>query len=98
MLTEKKFKDQLLKKNKVYLLQRISNIKIIFIQITRPSNKLDFIKLGFFKILKVLEPVIYKLDLPDSIKITRIRYILVLESADLEAPLIKDILDINSES
>ena len=40
----------------------------------------------------------YKLNLSDSIKITKIRHILVLESADSEAPLIKDIPDIDSES
>ena len=38
----------------------------------RLSDKLDFAKLGLFNILRVLGPVIYKLDLPDSIKITRI--------------------------
>ena len=40
----------------------------------------------------------YKLDLPDSIKITRIRYVLVLKLADPEAPLIKDIPDIDPKS
>ena len=64
----------------------------------RPSNKLDFIKLGPFKILKILGPVMYKLDFPNSIKITRIRYVLILKLIDLEAPLIKDISDIDSES
>ena len=43
----------------------------------RLSDKLNFVKLEFFRILKVLELVIYELDLPDSIRITRIRYILV---------------------
>ena len=85
-------------RNKVYFLKRIPNTKIIFIKTMRPSNKLDFTKLGPFKILKVLGLVIYKLDLPDSRKITRIRHISVLELADLEAPLIKDILDINPKS
>ena len=64
----------------------------------RPSNKLDFTKLGFFKVLKVLRPVIYKLDLLDSIKIIRIWYVLVLKLVDPEASLIKDILDINFKS
>ena len=36
----------------------------------RPSNKLDFTKLEFFKILKALGPVTYKLDLSESIRIT----------------------------
>ena len=70
----------------------------MFIQITRPSNKLDFIKLEFFKILKVLGPVTYKLNFPDSMRIIRIRHILVLKLVDSEALLIKDIPDINSES
>ena len=86
------------KKNKVYLLRRTPNTKIIFIQTTKPSNKLDFAKLRFFRILKVLGLVTYKLDLPDSIRITRIYYILVLEPAHPEAPLMKNILNINLKS
>ena len=64
----------------------------------RLSNKLDFTKLKFFKVLKVLGLVMYKLDLPDSIKIMRIRHILVLKLVDLEAPLIKNIPNINFKS
>ena len=64
----------------------------------RPSNKLDFIKLELFRVLKILEPITYKLNLPDSIRITKIRHILVLKSADPEAPLIKDIPDIDPKS
>ena len=62
------------------------------------SNKLDFAKLESFKILKVLGLVIYKLNFSDSIRIIKIRYILVLESADPEVPLIKNISDINPKS
>ena len=40
----------------------------------------------------------YKLDLLDSIRITRIYYILVLKLADLEAPLMENIPDINPKS
>ena len=40
----------------------------------------------------------YKLDFLDSMRITKIRYISVLESTDPEAPLIKDISDINPKS
>ena len=40
----------------------------------------------------------YKLDFLDSIRITRIRYILVLKLADLEASFIKNIPDINPKS
>ena len=64
----------------------------------RLNNKLDFTKLESFKILKVLKLVTYKLDLPDSIRITRICYILVLKLIDPEAPLMKNIPDINSKS
>ena len=64
----------------------------------RPSNKLDFTKLGPFRVLKVLELVMYELDLPDSIRIISIRHILILKLADLEAPLIKDVPDIDPKS
>ena len=84
--------------NKVYFLWKIPNIKIMFIRITRLSNKLDFIKLKFFKIIKVLGLVTYELDFPDSIKIIRIRHVLVLELVNLETPLIKDMPDINLKS
>ena len=72
----KKFADRkrvwgltLKKENKVYLLKRILNTKIMFIRITRLSNKLDFIKLGLFKVVKVLGLVMYKLNLSDNMRI-----------------------------
>ena len=40
----------------------------------------------------------YELNLPSNIKIMRIRYISVLKLVDSEAPLIKDIPDIDPES
>ena len=61
----------------------------MFIQITKLSNKLDFARLKSFKILKVLGLVTYKLNLPDSIKITRIRHVLVLKLVNPEASFIK---------
>ena len=64
----------------------------------RLSNKLNFTKLKSFKILKVLELITYKLDLSDSIRITKIYYILVLKLINLEAPLMKNIPDINLKS
>ena len=64
----------------------------------RLSNKLDFIKLESFKIIRVLELIIYKLDLPDSIRIMRIYYILILKLVDPEASLIKNIPDVNLKS
>ena len=82
----------------MYLLKRIPNIKIIFIKITKPNNKLDFAKLGLFRVLKVLESVTYKLDLLESMRITKIQYILILKLADPEAPLIENIPDIDLKS
>ena len=79
-------------------MRRTPNIKIMFIKITRLSDKLDFAKLKPFKILRILGPVIYELNLPDSIKIIKIRHVSVLKLVDLEAPLIEDILDINPKS
>ena len=70
----------------------------MFIRTIRPSNKLDFAKLKPFKIIKVLKLVTYKLDLLDSIKITRVRHILVLKLINLKVPLIKNIPDINPEN
>ena len=48
--------------------------------------------------MRVLGLVIYKLDFPDSIRIIRFYYILVLELADPEVSLIKNISDINLKS
>ena len=48
--------------------------------------------------MRVLGPVTYKLDFPDSMKIMRIRHVLVLKLANPEAPLIKNIPDINPGS
>ena len=48
--------------------------------------------------LKILELITYKLDLLDSMRITRIYYILILKFIDPEVPLIKNILGINPES
>ena len=48
--------------------------------------------------MRVLGPVIYKLNFLDGIKITRIRHILVLKPADPEALLIKDVPDIDLKS
>ena len=70
----------------------------MFIRTTRLSNKLDFTKLEFFRIIKALGPVTYKLNLSDNMRITKIQYILVLKLVDPEALLIKDIPDINPKS
>ena len=82
----------------MYFLQRIPDTRIIFIWITKLSDKLDFAKLEPFRVLKILGPVTYKLDFLSSMRITKIWYILVLELVDSETPLIKDILDIDPKS
>ena len=56
----------------VYLLRR--NIKI-----KRPNDKLDHTKLGPFKISKKLRLVIYKLEIPEGIRIYLVFYISLLE-------------------
>jgi hypothetical protein len=43
--------------------------------------KLDYIKLGLYKIWKVLDLLIYKLKLPKSIRIHLVFYILLLKLA-----------------
>ena len=59
----KRTKEPVLKKkDKTYLLQR--NIKTI-----RPSRKLDYTKLGPFRIEKVLKKDNYELDLLQEIRI-----------------------------
>jgi hypothetical protein len=63
---------KLKEKNKIYLLKK--NIKI-----KRPSNKLNYKKLGLFKINKKVRSINYKLKLSEIIKIYSIFYILLLE-------------------
>ena len=46
----------------------------------RPNNKLNFTKLGSFKITKI-SPVNYKLALPDSMRIHLVFHISLLEPA-----------------
>ena len=65
--------------NKVYLLRR--NIKT-----KRLSDKLDYKKLGPFRIEKVLGPMNYKLTLPKIMNIYPIFYISFLELAPSGAP------------
>ncbi|KAK6220785.1 reverse transcriptase domain protein [Colletotrichum tabaci] len=57
-----------------YLIRR--NIKT-----KRPSDKLDYKKLGPFEILKKVSPVNYKLKLPDTMKIHPVFHIALLEPA-----------------
>jgi hypothetical protein len=59
------------------------NIKII-----RPSNKLDYLRIGPFKISEVKGLIIFKLDLPKKLRIYLIFYISLLEKALRNAKII----------
>jgi hypothetical protein len=59
---------------KVYLLRKNITTK-------QPSDKLDYKKLGLFKITKIKSLVNYRLKLPKIIKIHPIFYISLLEPA-----------------
>ena len=57
----------------------------------QPSKKLDYVKLGLFRIaVKILE-IMYKLDLPVKIKIYLVQYVMILKLAkgDIKPPLYK---------
>jgi hypothetical protein len=55
---------------------------LLNIRINRLSDKLDFRKLGLFKILKKIGEVSYELDLPDNMRLrTAVFYVLLLEKA-----------------
>jgi hypothetical protein len=56
----------------IYLLCR-------YIKIKRPNDKLDFKKLELYKILKRIEPVNYRLELPIKSKLYPVFYISLLE-------------------
>jgi hypothetical protein len=64
----------LLKRDLIYLLRK--NIKTKYL-----SSKLDYTKLSLFKILKVLGLLIYRLKLPEFMRIHLVFYILLLELA-----------------
>jgi hypothetical protein len=61
----------------IYLLRR--NIKI-----TRPSDKLDYKKIGPFKIKRNIKNISFELHLLTTIRIHSVFYISMLESADLD--------------
>ena len=52
-----------------------------FIRTTRPSSKLDYKKLGRFKILEKVSSHAYKLDLPPSMKVHPVFHVSLLEPA-----------------
>jgi hypothetical protein len=56
----------------VYLLRK-------HIKTKRPSDKLNYTKLGLFKINRKLGPVIFKLDMSEGIRIYPVFYISLLE-------------------
>ena len=60
--------------DEVWLLRR-------HIQTTRPSSKLDFKRLGRFKILEKISSHAYKLDLPASMKCHTVFHVSLLEPA-----------------
>lgn len=66
--------------DKVYLWRRNMRTK-------RQSTKLDFLKLGPFKIKAVKGPVNYELQLPSHMRIHPVFHISLLEKADAETPL-----------
>ena len=77
---KKRNKNITLKKgNKIYLLRK--NIKII-----KLSNKLDYVKIGPFRILKNIKGVSFKLDLPNIIKIHPVFHAFFLKPADNTTP------------
>jgi len=64
--------------DKVYLLRR--NIKT-----TRPSDKLDHVKIGPFKVQKQTGKVNYRLELPKGMRIHPVFHVLLLEPAPRNA-------------
>jgi hypothetical protein len=68
-------KPRLREENQVYLLRR--NIRT-----TRPNNKLDYKKLGPFKIVRNIKNVSFELQLPPTMKIHPVFHIFLLELAN----------------
>ena len=77
---KKRNKDITLKEeNKVYLLRK--NIKT-----TKLSSKLDYVKIGPFRILRSIKGISFKLDLPSTIRIHPVFHALLLKPADNATP------------
>jgi Chromo (CHRromatin Organisation MOdifier) domain len=58
------------------------------IRTTRPSDKLDYLRIGPFRISEVKGLVIFKLDLPKKLRIYPIFYISLLEKAPKDAKIV----------
>ena len=69
--------------DKVYLLRK-------HIKTKRPSTKLDFKKLGPFKILDKVSSVNYRLQLPKNSRLHLVFYVSLLEPAKGNAPIATD--------
>ena len=52
------------------------------VKITKLSNKLNYIKIGPFRILKSIKGISFKLDLPNIIKIYLVFYASLFKPAD----------------
>jgi hypothetical protein len=97
-LKQKKYYDQSRAKktpdyepgDKVYLLRR--NIKT-----TRPSPKLDYKKLGPFRIARKTGPVNYRLALPQNMRIHPVFHVSLLEPAHPETPLANSDIEVREE-
>ena len=88
---QKRLKGPIFKReDKVYLLRR--NIKT-----KRPSDKLDYKKLGPFTIEKVISETNYRLSLPKSMRIHPIFHISLLEPADPDAEQIQETIEVAAE-
>jgi len=57
-------------------------------KLRRLSKKLDYVKIGPFKIVGKISEVIYRLDLPVKIKIYLVQYIIMLELAHRDLALL----------
>ena len=77
----------------VYLLWHSRGNKLLNIKTTRPSDKLDFKKLGPYKILKKIGEVNYKLELPENIRLHLIFHVLLLEKALVDENTRETIID-----
>ncbi|RYP15236.1 hypothetical protein DL767_010348 [Monosporascus sp. MG133] len=79
--------------DKVYLLRQKQNATTNLSQIKtkRPSDKLDFKKLGPFKIEEVISKTNYRLSLPKTMRIHPVFHISLLEPAPKDAPLKKNL-------